>query len=295
MKEEFVGRKGVSLERFRTLCAVAEAGGVMNAAGGDPNRQSLYSRQLKELEQGLGLGLLDRSSSPNRLTTTGAEVERAARTFLGEIGRLLEIDAGREPVVGIGAGESIIQWLLLPRLAPRAGLGGVMLRFHNLKARVAEERVRSRRLDLAVVGVADSPADLEAETLGHYGMVLVASKGLLKRGKIRLERLAGMRLAVLEGSGRVRRRLAELEAGGGPTVGLECTSYPQVIEACLEGGFVGIVPKIVRTASLPPDLEIREVPELAEITTDLTMLWHPAAYEDRAELRKVIGWLRGKR
>lgn len=284
----------MSLERFRTLCLVAEAGGVMKAAGDDPNRQSLYSRQLKELEQGLGLGLLDRSSSPHRLTSTGLEIEKAARAFLGELGRLLEIDAGRGPVVGIGAGESIIQWLLLPRLAPWAGRDGVVLRFHNLKARVAADRVRNRRLDLAVVGVENPPPDLRSEKLGRYGMVLVASKGLLKRGRIRWERLAGMRLAVLEGSGRAQRRLTELGAGGGPTVGLECTSYPQVIEACLDGGFVGIVPKIVRTASLHPDLEIREIPELAEITTDLTMLWHPTAHENRPELRRVVGWLRGK-
>lgn len=42
-------RKGVSVERLKTLIAIDEAGGITAAAGGNAVRQSQFSRQLKEL------------------------------------------------------------------------------------------------------------------------------------------------------------------------------------------------------------------------------------------------------
>ena len=49
---------GLTLERLHSFLMVAEAGGVTKAAGGDPNRQSLFSRQIKELEEFFGVGRL---------------------------------------------------------------------------------------------------------------------------------------------------------------------------------------------------------------------------------------------
>jgi DNA-binding transcriptional LysR family regulator len=290
----FVGRKGVSLERLRTLCAVAEAGGVMKAAGDDPNRQSQYSRQIKELEEALGFKLLDRMTVPHRLTASGQEIERVARGFFEELGRILDRDAGKRPVVSIGAGESIIQWLLLPLLAGRAASDGVTFRFHNLKSRTAEERVRNRRLDLAVVGLTAPPVDLGCEKIASYGMVVVAKKGVFRKNRLSWSDLSRKQLAVLEGAGRLRRVVDELAAGmtDPPEVGLECTSYPQVIEASLEGGFVGIVPQIVQSATLHPELKVWKLPELSKIMLDLYLLWHHEPCESCPELRATIRRLR---
>lgn len=296
MRGEIVG-KGVSLQRLQTLCLVAEAGGVMKASGDDPNRQSQYSRQIKELEEALGFKLLDRSSTPHRLTATGQEVERVARGFFDELGRIIDRDAGKRPVVSIGAGESIIQWLLLPLLARRASSDGVTFRFHNLKSRTAEERVRSRRLDLAVVGLAAAPGDLGGEKIASYGMVAVARKGVFRKKHLSWKDLAGIQLAVLEGAGRLRRVLDEMASGmtDPPEVGLECTSYPQVIEASLEGDFVGIVPQVIQGATLHPELKVWKIPELSKITIDLHLLWHRDAFEARGEVRRVVERLRRRR
>jgi DNA-binding transcriptional LysR family regulator len=81
----FSEQKGLSLDRLQTLCLVAEKGGVMAAARGNPNRQSLYSRQLRELEGYFGAPLIDRSRTPHSLTDLGRQVERMARGFFRDM------------------------------------------------------------------------------------------------------------------------------------------------------------------------------------------------------------------
>ena len=51
MNEIVFENKGFSLERLRLLCNVARMGGIRAAVGDDPVRQSLASRQLKELSE----------------------------------------------------------------------------------------------------------------------------------------------------------------------------------------------------------------------------------------------------
>lgn len=54
MATDLLSQGGLSLERLRSFCLVAEAGGVTKAAKGDAARQSQFSRQVKELEECFG-------------------------------------------------------------------------------------------------------------------------------------------------------------------------------------------------------------------------------------------------
>ena len=62
---------GVSIDRLNTLCAVVEAGTIAAAAGPDLNRQSQFSRQIKELEKALGANLFERSGKTLKANETG--------------------------------------------------------------------------------------------------------------------------------------------------------------------------------------------------------------------------------
>ncbi|MBI4661435.1 MAG: hypothetical protein HY735_21645 [Verrucomicrobia bacterium] len=48
MHEELFSRSGLSLERLKTRCEIADRGGISKAAEGDPVKQSQFSRQLRE-------------------------------------------------------------------------------------------------------------------------------------------------------------------------------------------------------------------------------------------------------
>jgi DNA-binding transcriptional LysR family regulator len=65
---------GITIDRLHTLCAVVEAGTIVGAAGPDPNRQSLFSRQLKDLEKALGTSLFDRIGKTLQLNENGRRV-----------------------------------------------------------------------------------------------------------------------------------------------------------------------------------------------------------------------------
>src|SRR5436190_41028 len=108
---------GISIDRLHTLCSVVEAGTIVIAAGPDPNRQSQFSRQLKELEKALGTTLFDRVGKTLQPNERGRRVAVAAQTFFGALDDLMNAAAARAETVRLGAGEAVLRWLVMPHLA----------------------------------------------------------------------------------------------------------------------------------------------------------------------------------
>ena len=79
MFERVFAESGLSLDRLRALVEVGAAGSIVRAAGGDPGRQSQYSRQIKELEDFFQTGLVERHGKGIRLTAGGRELARISR------------------------------------------------------------------------------------------------------------------------------------------------------------------------------------------------------------------------
>jgi DNA-binding transcriptional LysR family regulator len=74
--------RNLDLTALRSFVAVAENGGVTRAAGALNLTQSAVSMQLKRLEEGLGVPLLDRSGRGVALTATGDQLLSYARRML---------------------------------------------------------------------------------------------------------------------------------------------------------------------------------------------------------------------
>jgi DNA-binding transcriptional LysR family regulator len=133
MFRELLQVGGLSFDCLQSFCLVAQAGGVTKAAKGDPAKQSLFSRQVKELEEFFGAELMRRKGRGIVLTAAGERLSVLARECFAS---LLDFKSGCKglPVeIVIGAGESIIDWVLMPRLAElRQKLPNVRLKFLNL-------------------------------------------------------------------------------------------------------------------------------------------------------------------
>lgn len=297
MLGDFVGKKGVSLERLQTFCLIAEAGSMMAAAKGDPIRQSLFSRQTKELEGALGLKLLDRSSVPYSVTEEGLRLDRIVRTFLSGMDALLSGSRGQLPLIKIGAGESIIQWLLIPLLAGSSDTRGRRLQFHNLTSREAVEAVRSQRIEVAVVPAEDAAGDLNSFRVASYGVMAVFKPGLLGTDLASWKDLRGRQLALLEGRGAVRDLVESLnhQDADGPAIRIECTSYPQVVEACATGNFIGLVPEVAGAAVKAAGLKSARVKELKDLRIDLSVIWRNSDLEGARGVGELIEHLRSGR
>src|SRR6059036_1387384 len=117
MFENLFANSGLSLERLKTFREIVAAGGITAAAGDDSNRQSQYSRQLKELEKYFGVELLRRGRGPAELTDAGQRLYEIIGHTLSALEEFRLTCAGQPLELVIGAGESLIQWLLLPRLS----------------------------------------------------------------------------------------------------------------------------------------------------------------------------------
>src|SRR5213594_2337775 len=96
---------GLSLDRLQSFCLVAQAGGVTKAAKGDPAKQSLFSRQVKELEEFFGAELIRRKGRGIALTEAGKRLNVLAReSFASLLDFKSECKALPVEIV-IGAGE----------------------------------------------------------------------------------------------------------------------------------------------------------------------------------------------
>jgi len=76
---ELFSEHGLSIDRLKSFLDVVDAGSIVKAAGGDTNRQSQYSRQIKELETFFGAKLTRRKGRRIEITEEGERLARLIR------------------------------------------------------------------------------------------------------------------------------------------------------------------------------------------------------------------------
>ena len=108
--------KGFSLERLQLLCDVARLGGIRAAVGDDPVRQSLASRQLKELSEYANTKLTKRVGRGIEVTREGSELANIGNEFFSKMSAFLQRTHNRPIDFRLGVGDSIFQWQILPNM-----------------------------------------------------------------------------------------------------------------------------------------------------------------------------------
>jgi DNA-binding transcriptional LysR family regulator len=255
MFAELLQQGGLSLDRLQSFCLVAQAGGVTRAAKGDPARQSLFSRQIKELEEFFGTELIRRKGRGIALTEAGARLSIIARECCAALSDF-KSECKNQPVeVVIGAGESVIQWLLMPRLDDiRKRMANVRLKFLNLPTGEAVKRLADGLIDFALVRKDAVTRPLRAKSLGVMGYSLFIPAALQPNAGRNdgLKLLDALPLATLEGEGSFRSELAHIakKAGVKLNIQIECSSFPLTARAVAKGDVAAILPTIA-AADLP--------------------------------------------
>jgi DNA-binding transcriptional LysR family regulator len=180
MFEHLFANSGLSLERLRTFREIVTAGGITAAAGDDSNRQSQYSRQLKELEKYFGVELLKRGHGPAELTDAGQRLYEIIGHTLSALDEFRLTCAGQSVELTIGAGESLIQWLLLPRLSGLAAAHPKLtVTFQNLKTDEILSGLVDGGLDFGVVSRFEPHRALASAPLVKLDFCLFAPAKLL--------------------------------------------------------------------------------------------------------------------
>lgn len=292
---EIFSQNGVSLERLQTLAKVVRAGSIARAAKGDPNAQSLISRQLGELERTLGLELLERTKKPYQPTPAALRLADCCERFVREVGEVSAEADGRCRPLKVGAGEWVIRELLVPLIGRRTrqweGISWVM---HNLTSSRIQEGLAAERLDVGLAPRLRADGSVRVKELPGYGMRLLLPVGTAP-DQSGWNRLTGTPVVVLEGDGGFRKFLAECEQKRGVRlrIGAECTSYPQAVELAEAAGWAVFVPELGWKRHQDWAARHQKLPGLEAYRHTLQLGWNERVSQRRPEVAGLVKILGG--
>jgi DNA-binding transcriptional LysR family regulator len=292
MVANLLSETGLSLERLQSFCRVAEVGGVTRAAKGDAVKQSLYSRQIKELEEFFGAELMRRKGRGIRLTPAGQRLHNMAREQFAGLNDFKAECRGQQLEIVIGAGESLIQWLLLPQLpAIEKRLQSVRYKLLNLTSAEIVHHLNDGVIDFGIVRKGEVTKPLKNAPLGIVAFSLFVPKELqaMTKGKEFGDFIGALPLAILEGEGSFRRQLgAVMRNINMPlSIKVECSSFPLVARALAVGTLAGILPSIA--AAELRQMGMSEVPSeaLKAFDREICIAWNPRQLRVRSALEKT--------
>ncbi len=293
MFEKLFSERGLSLERLRVLVEVQAAGSIVQAAPGDPVRQSQYSRQLRELSEFFGCEVARRRGKLIKLTSEGARLAELAREHLRALDDFRAECAAEVIDYTIAAGDSVIQWLVIPRIggliasAPDLRIATINLRTNGIVQQLADGRV-----DFGIIRRDALVAGLKHASLGTWHYALVVPTALVgKRAKPSpAEVLGTLPIAAQTTDGqfaaRLRAWLHELKVE--PRHALACQSFPQTLAAVKSGAFVAVLPELA-AADLPAKQFLRiDGPSLRRLSRELVLAWNPRVVRVRPAAGKLL-------
>jgi LysR family nitrogen assimilation transcriptional regulator len=281
--------QGPSLElrQLRYFAQVARSGGFSPAALALDIAQPALSRQVRALEQILGVDLFHRTGRGVSLTDAGHRLlERADKI-------LRETDEAAEDLRALGAIASGSAVVGMPPTVGRVLTVPLMRRFREahpqVELRVVEglsgdmaEWLRTGRVDVAILFGAPRTPTVIADPVVEETLVVVGRPDSFETRDVRLTALSGRALALPSRKHSLRSLVADAaaEAGFVPQVVFEIDSLHAMLEAARQGLAVTVVP----LAAVLRDLAAGDLAAWPIVDPPLTRVLHvgTAAQRPRA-------------
>lgn len=287
---------GISIERLQTLCAVVEAGSIAAAAGPDPNRQSQFSRQLKELEKALGTSLFDRIGKALQPNEQGRRVALASQTFFTSLDEVLNAAFAKADTIRLGTGESVLRWWIMPHLAElMAGQPPLRFELMNCRTEVALREIRTGGMDIVIVRSDSATEDLQKEPICAVRYVLAVPRILL-RSRDGAEVFEGRPLpfAELASDGLFTKIAKATSAALGlnlhPVVRAE--TFSLLMSAVDSGTAAAFLPEVAAKGLPEERIACVRAKGMEAMNRSLSLVWNGKVAESRASVRRALTRLR---
>lgn len=253
----------------------------MAAAKQDPNKQSLYSRQIKELENALSIELLDRTSSPAKPTELAQKISNLYTEF--EEGLRREVQRySEQKTARIGAGESVIQWLVIPLLAQSPNSSNIHFEFNNLRSTEIIQKLKTGQLDIGIISRPHSEKTISSQPITNLALKLIGPKCAFPKKLNTIEDLEGCSLAALTGAPIPTEVLDKIQ--------FSCSSYAQLLELANHSNTISIVSDLCSKSAKDLGLHSQYFSPLAESKIQLHLVWNESTLTPwAADLVKLIG------
>jgi DNA-binding transcriptional LysR family regulator len=168
----------VTLRQLRAFCALAQTNSFTDAATALHVTQSALSGLIKELEQSLGVQLVNRSTRKVGLSEAGQEFYPLATKVLqdldGALGSMTDLKALKKGVVRIAAPQ-LLSCTVLPEVIAgfQRAHPGIEVRLSDCMVETVRSKVHSGEVDLGVGPERESSPDIAAKTLFEMPFVVV--------------------------------------------------------------------------------------------------------------------------
>lgn len=283
---------GLSYDRLINFCRIVEAGGLTKAAGGDLGKQSLYSRQVRELEEFFGVKLKRRQGKGIAITEAGHRLAQLARAHLLGLDEFKREALNMPRRLTIAAGNSILEWVLLPKLgALRAALPGTTLEFFNERTKGIVAKLVDMTLDIGLVRENSVVPPLKSRRLFATGYSLFIPRSLAQKVtadnlKARLKEIP---LATSVG-GQFRESLeaAAAKANWPLNIAVSCSSFTQAARAVHAGECGAVLPDVSADDLDEARVQRLALPFLRGQARSIGLVWNPRLVEVRGFLQSAL-------
>lgn len=299
MIDDLFSRGGLSLDRLRGFMQMAEAGSIAKAAPSDTNRQSQISRQIRELEQFFGAELTRRKGRTLSLSAAGERLALLIREQLQDLEDFRKEQAGLPKSFVIGAGASVLEWLLVPALpAISRHLGGATLLTEAHRSRSLGDAVRDGRVDLAIIRQNAVPTGGNTALVMKMRFHLCIPRALLKRGTTESDAASPalwqmLPFAAGRDGGQTDAAIREAMSAAGVDFHprFECGSMLQVRQLVKLGACAGILPTLGIRGLDERRVLITPYAPLRDFGRALVLYWNPRQMRRRgvetADLKRL--------
>ena len=284
-----------SLQQLRFLSALAEHKHFGRAAAACAVTQSTLSAGLQELEERLGVSLVERSRRHVLLTPLGEEIVARGRRLLRDAEDLAEAArGGQEPLSGplrLGVIPTIGGYFI-PGIMP-----GLAQAFPKLKLYLREEqtalildKTEKGQLDLALIALPYDTGDLETMALGRDRILVALPERHSLAAAKRVERadLAGEALLLMEDGHCLRSHALEACRLAGPDRNevFQGTSLRTLLQMTAGGIGITLVPEMAVPAEITGTPGLVARPLEGEPSRQIALAWRRSSAR-KAEFRTL--------
>ncbi|MDB2406917.1 hydrogen peroxide-inducible genes activator [Jannaschia sp.] len=281
-----------TLQQFRYLVAIADCLHFRRAAEAVHVTQPTLSAQLRELEDKLGVQLVERSRAGVTLTPIGRGVADRARGVLRDVADIAALArAGADPFDGtirVGIVGSLGGYFL-PLILPSLHASYPGLKFYVREGLAADlmGRLRDGSLDMLFFPLPVEGAGLRSEPLFHEPLLVVmpSDHPLADGETVRRDALRGETVMTLEAGHRLHDTVAELaeETGAVLSLDYEGTSLDTLRQMVATGLGLSILPALYVRSEVAREALVtaRALPD-PQPGRDIALIWRRTAAQGDA-------------
>ncbi len=278
MKEKLNPRlRRITLKQLRALAAVVDAGSITGAAEFIGVTPPAVSLQLRQLEDTLGLPLLERTADGFRPTDAGREmlatvsrVEAILADGLESIDALRGMQGGR---VAVGVISTAKYFAPRALAAFRRNHPEVELRLLIGNRSETIAALENFAVDFAITGRPPQHIEIERGLIGDHPHVIIAPPDhpLAARRRITLTELAGETFLLREAGSGTRTLMRDLlsKAGLDPDAGMEFGSNETIKQSVMAG--IGIA--LISAHTIAAEVEDRRLVVLDVVGLPIVRQW----------------------